>query len=74
MADLASIRFTKQEVNKNQLKLGEFTVTDERHSSDLGTKKKGLHRYILILVFSSIRREHSKYGLLGRRGTILVRG
>ena len=40
MADLASIRFTKQEVNKNQLKLGEFTVTDERHSSDLGTKKK----------------------------------
>lgn len=72
MADLVSNLQSRKSIKINS-KLGEFTVTDERHSSDLGTKKKGLHRYILILFFSSIRREHSKYGLLGRRGTIVVR-
>jgi hypothetical protein len=39
MADLVSNLQSRKSI-KNNSKLGEFTVTDERHSSDLGTKKK----------------------------------
>lgn len=39
MADLVSNLQSRKSI-KNNSKLGEFTVTDERHSSHLGTKKK----------------------------------